>query len=337
MTGCPPCRTTTRCSTADGAPRAHAAALAAALEALGRDGARRRRPPARRDLHAAGHHVRRRRRRRRRADATARSRSTSCRGSSRPRSGRTIKRGLAQRIRALNHFVDDVYHGREIVHDGMVPWDAGRLAAGVRPRRARDPAAGRRLLPRLRLRPRARRRRLVEGARGQRPHAERDLLRAREPARDDAPAARAVRRHYRVRPVDHYPALLPTALRRGRADRRRGGGDRRRLDAGPVQLRLLRARVPRAPDGRRARRGVRPRRPRRASATSAPPTGCSASTRSTAGIDDDFMDPLEFRPDSLLGVPGLMRAYRAGHASRSSTRSAPASPTTRRSTTTCRR
>ena len=29
-------------------------------------------------------------------------------------------------------------------------------------------------------------------------------------------------------------------------------------------------------------------------------------------IDDDFMDPLEFRPDSMLGVPGLMRAYRAG-------------------------
>ena len=30
-------------------------------------------------------------------------------------------------------------------------------------------------------------------------------------------------------------------------------------------------------------------------------------------IDDDFIDPLEFRPDSLLGVPGLMRAYRAGN------------------------
>ena len=29
-------------------------------------------------------------------------------------------------------------------------------------------------------------------------------------------------------------------------------------------------------------------------------------------IDDDFIDPLEFRPDSLLGVPGLMRAYRSG-------------------------
>jgi uncharacterized circularly permuted ATP-grasp superfamily protein len=29
-------------------------------------------------------------------------------------------------------------------------------------------------------------------------------------------------------------------------------------------------------------------------------------------IDDDFLDPLVFRPDSVLGVPGLMAAYRAG-------------------------
>uniref|UniRef100_Q024T8 Circularly permuted ATP-grasp type 2 domain-containing protein n=1 Tax=Solibacter usitatus (strain Ellin6076) TaxID=234267 RepID=Q024T8_SOLUE len=29
-------------------------------------------------------------------------------------------------------------------------------------------------------------------------------------------------------------------------------------------------------------------------------------------IDDDFLDPDAFRPDSLLGVPGLMAAYRAG-------------------------
>jgi uncharacterized circularly permuted ATP-grasp superfamily protein len=30
-------------------------------------------------------------------------------------------------------------------------------------------------------------------------------------------------------------------------------------------------------------------------------------------IDDDFLDPLAFRPDSLLGVPGIMNAYRAGN------------------------
>jgi uncharacterized circularly permuted ATP-grasp superfamily protein len=32
-------------------------------------------------------------------------------------------------------------------------------------------------------------------------------------------------------------------------------------------------------------------------------------------IDDDFLDPDTFRPDSLLGVPGLVNAYRAGKVS----------------------
>jgi uncharacterized circularly permuted ATP-grasp superfamily protein len=30
-------------------------------------------------------------------------------------------------------------------------------------------------------------------------------------------------------------------------------------------------------------------------------------------VDDDFLDPLVFRPDSILGVPGLVNAYRAGN------------------------
>ena len=30
-------------------------------------------------------------------------------------------------------------------------------------------------------------------------------------------------------------------------------------------------------------------------------------------VDDDFLDPLAFRPDSLLGVPGLLNVYRAGN------------------------
>ena len=32
-------------------------------------------------------------------------------------------------------------------------------------------------------------------------------------------------------------------------------------------------------------------------------------------IDDDFLDPEVYRPDSLLGVPGLMRSYLRGHVS----------------------
>ena len=53
---------------------------------------------------------------------------------------RTIKRGLAQRIRALNAFVDDVYHAHEIVRAGIVPWSLivsrpsfARPVHGVRP------------------------------------------------------------------------------------------------------------------------------------------------------------------------------------------------------------
>src|SRR5438105_9473206 len=30
-------------------------------------------------------------------------------------------------------------------------------------------------------------------------------------------------------------------------------------------------------------------------------------------IDDDYLDPAAFLPESMLGVPGLMRAYRAGN------------------------
>ena len=30
-------------------------------------------------------------------------------------------------------------------------------------------------------------------------------------------------------------------------------------------------------------------------------------------IDDDFLDPVQFRADSALGVPGIINAARAGH------------------------
>jgi len=39
---------------------------------------------------------------------------------------RRIEAGLAQRVRALNLFIDDLYHGQRIVHDGVFP--AGLLA-----------------------------------------------------------------------------------------------------------------------------------------------------------------------------------------------------------------
>ncbi len=70
---------------------------------------------------------------------------------------------------------------------------ADRQPTELRPAGPRRAGAGRRLLPRLRMRPRARWERPLAGARGQRAHAVGDLVRAREPGRDDAADARAVR------------------------------------------------------------------------------------------------------------------------------------------------
>src|SRR3954451_22870786 len=104
----------------DGAPRSHAVALAAEIERLG--------PQL---LTAAGH--------RRDAIFMQQGITFDATGEDGPVKDRPfpldlvprilpgdewtqIKRGLAQRIRALNAFVDDVYHGREIVRAGIVPW-----------------------------------------------------------------------------------------------------------------------------------------------------------------------------------------------------------------------
>jgi uncharacterized circularly permuted ATP-grasp superfamily protein len=44
-----------------------------------------------------------------------------------------IERGLRQRIRALNLFIDDIYHEQRIVRDGVVPAEIIRSAQGYRP------------------------------------------------------------------------------------------------------------------------------------------------------------------------------------------------------------
>ena len=176
-----------------------------------------------------------------------------------------VEAGLRQRITALNRFVHDIYHGQEILHDGVVPRRLVVLGAPLPPRGRRHRRARRPVPARRRQRPDPRRRRPLDGARGQPAHAERRLLRALEPADHDAHVPRLVRRARRAlgRLLRGAPARQPrralAASRRPRLGRR---ADRRRADAGHLQLGLLRARVPRPADGRRARRGPRPVRAR---------------------------------------------------------------------------
>jgi uncharacterized circularly permuted ATP-grasp superfamily protein len=222
---------------------------------------------------------------------------------------RTIKRGLAQRIRALNSFVDDVYHGREIVHAGEVPWSLivsrasfARAVHGIRPPGGvychvsgcdlvRDADGSWKVLE--------------DNVRT--PSGISYVLENRVAMTRLVPQLFA---HYRVRPVDHYPALLLSALREVApiAD-----GDPTvvvwtpgRLNAAYFEHAFLARQM-----------GVE-----LVEASDLVVRDDVCFMRTTQGLarvhaiyrrlDDDFIDPLEFRADSLLGVPGLVRAYRAG-------------------------
>ncbi|HXB63665.1 MAG TPA: circularly permuted type 2 ATP-grasp protein [Solirubrobacteraceae bacterium] len=222
---------------------------------------------------------------------------------------RELKRGLAQRIRALNAFVDDVYHAREIVREGLVPW---RLVAGC-PHFARA----------------------VHGIRppgGVYTHvAGCDLVRhsdgtwkviednVRIPSgisyvlENRAAMAQLVPElfaSYRVRPVDHYPQLLLGALR-AVAPSAESEATVVVWTPGPANpayfehaflARQMGVELVEASD-LVVRDDVLYMRTTR---------GLERVHAVYRRLDDDFVDPLEFRPDSLLGVPGLVRAYRAG-------------------------
>ena len=291
-----------------GSPRVHAAALAAALESLGHDG-----------LVEAG---------RRRDSIFMRQGITFEVGGADgdgpvdrpfpldlvPRilpvdEWRTIKRGLAQRIRALNRFVDDVYHGREIVHDGVVPWplvvsrpEFARAAHGIRP-----PGGVYCHVSGCDL---------VRDADGSWKVLE-DNVRTPSGISYMLENRRAMTRllpglfsSYRVRPVDHYPMLLLNALREVAPA---GDGEPTVVVWTPGPLNS--AYFEHAFLARQM--GVE-----LVEASDLVVRDELCFIRTTNGLervhavyrrlDDTFIDPLEFRPDSLLGVPGLMRAYRAG-------------------------
>jgi uncharacterized circularly permuted ATP-grasp superfamily protein len=221
----------------------------------------------------------------------------------------TIKRGLAQRIRALNAFVDDAYHAHEIVRAGIVPWSLivsrpsfARPVHGVRPPGGvychisgcdlvRDGDGRWRVLE--------------DNVRT--PSGISYVLENRLAMTRLVPELFA---GHRVRPVDHYPSLLLEALR---AVAPAGDGLPTVVVWTPGPLNP--AYFEHAFLARQM--GVE-----LVEATDLVVRDAVCYMRTTAGLqrvhtiyrrlDDDFIDPLEFRSDSVLGVPGLVRAYRAG-------------------------
>ena len=223
---------------------------------------------------------------------------------------RTIKRGLAQRVRALNYFVEDVYHGQEIMREGIVPWQLvltrsnfERAAHGIRPPGGvwchvsgcdivRD-ADGRWKV-------------LEDNVRT--PSGISYVLENRIAMSRLLPELFA---GYDVRPVSNYPALLLDALQAAAP----GGGENpvvvvwtpgaansayfeHAFLARQMGVELVEASDLVVRDGVCYMRTTR---------------GLAQVDSIYRRIDDAFMDPLEFRSDSVLGVPGLMGVYRAGN------------------------
>ena len=221
----------------------------------------------------------------------------------------TIKRGLAQRIRALNAFVDDVYHAHEIVRAGIVPWSLivsrssfARPVHGVRaPGGVYCHVCGCDLVRdgdgRWRV--------LEDNVRT--PSGISYVLENRVAMTRLMPELFA---GHRVRAVEHYPSLLLDALR-AVAPAAESHPTVVLWTPGPLNS----AYFEHAFLARQM--GVELVEPGDLVVRDA-----VCYMRTTAGLqrvhtiyrrlDDDFIDPLEFRPDSVLGVPGLVRAYRAG-------------------------
>ena len=220
-----------------------------------------------------------------------------------------IERGLVQRIKALNEFLDDVYHGREIVREGIVPWELvvgspefRRGVHGIRPPGGTYcHVAGCDL---------------VRGGDGRwkvlednvrTPSGISYVLENRLAMTRLVPEMFA---GYRVRPVDHYPQLLLSALRE--------------IAPAPGREPTVVVWTPGPANSAYFEHSFLARQMgvELVEASDLVVRDDICYMRTTEGLarvdaiyrrlDDDFIDPLEFRPDSLLGVPGLIRAYRAG-------------------------
>ena len=220
-----------------------------------------------------------------------------------------IERGLKQRIQALNLFIDDIYHEQKILKDKIIPEDMIHLAASFRPQcvgidvprgiwchitgtdlvRDRD---GQHYVLEDNLRC---------------PSGVSYVLENRQVLKRTFPVAFEASR---VRPVDDYAARLLAALQFLAPDN----------ISAPTVVVLTPGRYNSAyfeHSFLAQQMGVE-----LVEGSDLVVMDDFVHMRTTHGfqrvdviyrrIDDDFLDPKQFRPDSALGVPGIMDVYRRG-------------------------
>ena len=220
-----------------------------------------------------------------------------------------IEAGLKQRVQAINLFIDDLYHEQKILKDGILPRDLVLSASGYRPEcEGLDPPGG--------IWCHITGTDLVRGADGQFYVLEDNLrcpsgvsyvLQNRVVMKRSFPRAFDAAR---VIPVVDYPNRLLELLQ-GLAPPRRDKPVVAVWTPGIYNSAYFEHSFLAQQMGVELVEGgdlvvVEDRVMMRTT------TGLKPVDVLYRRIDDDFTDPEVFRADSMLGVPGLMRAYRAG-------------------------
>ena len=223
-----------------------------------------------------------------------------------------IERGLKQRIHALNLFIDDIYNRRRIVADGVVPdWlvDSGKCFRG--------PCAG--LAPPRGVWCHITGTDLVRGGDGviyvlednlRTPSGVSYVLENREVMKRTFPQLFAGQR---ISPVENYPEKLLAMLEYIAPPQARDptvvvltpGIYNSAYFEHSFLARSMGIEIVTGAD-------LVVQNDRVYMKTTKGPKPVHVIYRR---IDDDFLDPKVFRPDSLLGVPGLVEAYRKGNVS----------------------
>jgi uncharacterized circularly permuted ATP-grasp superfamily protein len=220
-----------------------------------------------------------------------------------------IERGLRQRITALNQFLQDIYHERRIVRDGVVPEHVVATATGFR-----EQCVG--LTPPRGIWCHITGTDLVRDEDGQIYVLEDNLrcpsgvsyvLQNRQLMKQTFPQLFEMAS---IRPVDDYCSRLLDALQFLREEHVRtpsvallspGSYNSAYFEhsflAQQMGIDLVEGRDLVVSDGFVYMRTTK---------------GFERIDVLYRRIDDDFLDPLVFRRDSMLGVPGLMNAYRLG-------------------------
>ena len=217
-----------------------------------------------------------------------------------------IEAGVAQRVQALERFLADVYDEANVIKDGVIPSQLvtssnhfHRAVWGIAPPNGvRIHVAGVDLIrnPDGDVRVLEDNVRVPSGV---------SVMTNRPPWSPRCPTRSPISGSGRwpATPTGCWARPQGGAVRCGRPDRRGA-------DPGRLQLRILRAHPARPHHGRGTGRGPGPGVPA-ARSTCAPPQGPSVDVIYRR-IDDDFIDPVHFRSDSMLGVPGLINAVRTG-------------------------